>query len=59
MKAGSIVRWAPPPINGRVVERRIDPASDQLEVLVEWLEDGAMVRRWFDADQLTEVFNEQ
>lgn len=52
MKTGSLVRVVPPAIEGVVVERRINPVTDELELLVEWDEGGQAVRRWFDADQL-------
>ena len=38
-----------------VIERRINPENDELELLVEWQEDGQPVRRWIDADKVEEV----
>lgn len=56
MKAGTLVRLIQPVIQGEVKERRINPATDELELLVEWTDaDGQAVQRWFDADQLQEV----
>lgn len=55
MKAGSTVRVIQPEIRGQVKERRINPETDELELLVEWAEDGEPVARWFDADMLQEV----
>lgn len=57
-KTGANVRLVPPPeIRGVVVERRINPATDELELLVEWTEPGHdhPVRRWCDADLIQEV----
>lgn len=53
VKTGSIVRLIQPEIRGEVVERRI--VNDELELLVEWSEDGQPVRRWVDADRVEEV----
>lgn len=55
LKTGATVRLIQPEIRGQVVERRINPQSDELELLVEWDEGGQPVRRWIDADQLEEV----
>lgn len=56
IKTGATARLKPPPeIRGTVVERRINPATDELELLLEWSEGGEPLRRWFDADQLEEV----
>lgn len=53
MKAGTTVRLIQPEIKGQVQERRIKPATDELELLVEWTDaDGQCVQRWFKADQL-------
>jgi hypothetical protein len=52
MKTGSTVRLQQPEIRGQVVERRIDPVSDEIEVLVAWEEDGERVQRWFPAARL-------
>lgn len=52
MKAGSTVRLIQPVIEGVVKDRRINKATDELELLVEWEEGGQAVQRWFDADQL-------
>jgi hypothetical protein len=54
LKTGSAVRLIQPEIRGEVIERRITP-NDELELLVEWIEDGEPVRRWMDADRLEEV----
>ena len=55
MKTGSTVRLIQPEIRGLVKERRINPVSDEIELLVEWSEDGQPVRRWIDADLIEEV----
>lgn len=57
MKTGSTVRLIQPEIRGQVMERRINPTTDELELLVEWTEaEGAEpITRWFDADALQEV----
>ncbi len=52
MKAGTTVRVVQPVIEGVVKERRINPATDELELLVAWTENDQPVQRWFDADQL-------
>jgi hypothetical protein len=53
MKTGTTVRVIPPPpIVGVVKERRVNPTTDELELLVEWPEDGEPVKRWFYAEQL-------
>ncbi len=53
MKAGTTVRLIQPEIKGQVKERRINPTTDELELLVEWTDaDGQIVQRWFDADHL-------
>lgn len=53
MKAGTTVRLIQPEIKGQVTQRRINPMTDELELLVEWTDaDGQLVQRWFDADKL-------
>lgn len=52
MKTGTLVRLVQPEIRGRIAERRINPVTDEIELLVEWQEDGQAVRRWLDADKL-------
>ena len=54
LKTGSTVRLIQPEIRGEVIERRISN-DDELELLVEWQEDGQAVRRWIDADKVEEV----
>lgn len=54
LKTGSAVRLIQPEIRGEVIERRISN-DDELELLVEWQEDGQPVRRWIDADRVEEV----
>lgn len=54
LKTGSTVRLIQPEIRGEVIERRISN-DDELELLVEWQEDGQAVRRWIDADRVEEV----
>lgn len=55
LKTGSAVRLIQPELRGEIVERRINPENDELELLVEWQEDGQPVRRWIDADRVEEV----
>lgn len=55
IKTGAQVRLIPPEIRGQVVDRRINPATDELELLVRWDENGEPVQRWFDEDVLEEV----
>lgn len=55
MKAGTEVRVKQPVIAGVVKARRINTATDELELLVAWDEDGQTVERWFDADLLEPV----
>ena len=56
MKTGSTVRLIQPEIRGQVRERRINPQTDELELLVAWTDAaGETVQRWFDADRLEEV----
>ena len=55
LKTGAAVRLIQPELRGEIVERRINPDNDELELLVEWQEDGQPVRRWIDADRVEEV----
>lgn len=55
MKAGTKVRVIQPVIAGEVMERRINPKTDELEARVEWEEGGEKVSRWFDVDALEVV----
>ena len=55
LKTGASVRLIQPEIRGVVKERRINPATDELEMLVEWTEAGQPVQRWIDADLIEEV----
>lgn len=57
MKAGTRVRVVqPPPPEGVVVQRRIQPQGDDIEMLVEWTDaDGQTVQRWFVASELQEI----
>lgn len=52
MKAGTKVRVKQPVIAGEVMQRRINPQTDELEARVEWEEGGEKVSRWFDVDML-------
>lgn len=54
LKTGAAVRLIQPEIRGEVIERRISN-DDELELLVEWQEDGQPVRRWIDAERVEEV----
>ncbi len=56
MKTGSTVRLIQPEIRGQIVERRINPSTDELEALVQWTDtEGQLVQRWFDLTSLEEV----
>jgi len=55
IKAGATVRLIQPELRGVVLERRINPATDELEALVEFDESGQAVRRWIDTDRIEEV----
>lgn len=57
MKTGSRVRVVqPPPPEGVVLQRRIQPEGDEIEYLVEWHDaNGDTVQRWFGAAQIEEV----
>jgi len=55
IKAGATVRLIQPELRGIVIERRINPATDELEALVEFDESGQPVRRWIDTDRIEEV----
>lgn len=55
IKTGATVRLIPPEIRGQVVDRRINKATDELELLVQWTENDQPVQRWFDEDVLEEV----
>lgn len=55
MAKGARVRVVVPTIEGLIVERAIDPVTDEVRVLVEWTEAGSNVRRWFTTPELVEV----
>lgn len=55
IKAGATVRLIQPELRGVVLERRIHPDTDELEVLVQFDEAGQPVQRWIDADRVEEV----
>lgn len=59
MKTGTRVQLVQPVIEGTVTQRRINPETDEIELLVQWDEGGQPVQRWFDADQLQPVEGEQ
>lgn len=52
MRQGDKVRLIQPVIEGEVKARRINEHTDELELLVEWVEDGVLTERWFDEDRL-------
>jgi dihydroneopterin aldolase len=52
MRKGATVKFIPPEIRGEVLKRDINPASDELELLVEYEANGETVRRWFKEEQL-------
>lgn len=54
MKKGTLVRLIQPEIKGTVKDRRFNK-GDEIELLVEWDDNGQVTERWFDADQLEEV----
>lgn len=51
MKVGDQVEIVQPVIRGVVSQRRFSP-EDELELLVQWDEDGQPVSRWMSAAQL-------
>jgi len=55
IKTGASVRLIQPELRGEVIERRINPQTDELEVLVEWQENGSPARSWVDAEVVEEV----
>lgn len=56
MKAGTQVRLIQPVIQGEVKERRINPADDELEVLVAYTDaEGQPAARWFRPEQLEQL----
>lgn len=56
MKTGTTARLIQPEIRGQIKERRINPTTDELELLLQWTDAaGNTVERWFDADQLEAV----
>lgn len=56
MKRGTKVRLRAPEIDERIViEQRIDTDTDEAESLVEWHENGELVRAWFADRDLEEV----
>ena len=59
MKTGAKVRLKQPVIQGQVTARRINEATDELELKVAWQEDGQTVERWMDANLLEEVQADQ
>lgn len=53
MKTGAKVRLIQPVVEGVVLKRRINEATDEVEVLVEVKEpNGEPSQRWFDQAQL-------
>ncbi len=56
IKKGAAVRLIQPEIAGPVLDRRINPETDEIELLVEF-NDGAgeTHQRWFDADKLEQL----
>jgi hypothetical protein len=55
MKQGITVRLIQPEIQGLVKARRINPQTDELELLVEFKDGAETTERWFDADKLEAV----
>lgn len=55
IKTGATVRLIQPEIRGQVLDRRISKATDELELLVQWTENGQPVQRWIDEDLLEAV----
>ncbi len=55
IKTGATARLIQPEIRGQVIERRVNQATDEIELLLAWEENGQPVQRWFDADLLEEV----
>jgi hypothetical protein len=55
MKQGTTVRLIQPELSGVVKERRINPQTDELELLVEFKDGEETTQRWLDADRLEAV----
>jgi hypothetical protein len=56
MKTGAQVRVIQPVIEGSVIARRINPATDDIELLVAYTDAANECHeRWFAASQLEEV----
>lgn len=56
MKTGTRVRQRVPVIEGEVTQRRINPESDELELLVTFRDEaGEVHQRWFAQHELDEV----
>lgn len=55
MKQGTTVRLIQPKLSGVVKERRINPQTDELELLVEFVDGEETTQRWLDADLLEAV----
>lgn len=52
MKQGNTVRLIQPEIKGQIKARRINPQTDELEMLVEFQDGAETTERWFDANKL-------
>lgn len=56
MKTGSTVRVVQPVLTGRVLQRRVNPETDAIELLVAYTDAaGEQHQRWFAEADLQEV----
>lgn len=56
MKAGDTARLIQPVIEGQVMERRINPDTDDIELRLAWTDAaGERNERWFPEQQLEQV----
>lgn len=56
IKTGATARLIQPEVRGRIVERRINPDTDEIELQLQWTDAaGETHARWFPESQLEEV----
>lgn len=56
MKNGAVARLIQPEIRGQIIERRINPQTDNIELQLQWTDAAGEVHlRWFAESQLEEV----
>lgn len=52
IKKGQRAKLKQPVIAGDVIDRRINPDTDEMELLLDYQTEGVSAQRWFDADLL-------